>query len=131
MKKLLSVPPMTLIRIGLALVFLANSITAFVYPSEFIELIEASFVAGILGLVGVSPALFVVGIGFNDAIVAALLFLNRGRVIASVWASLWLVAVLLVRGEPLEILEESGFLLMALALAQESCRVVLTSARKR
>lgn len=112
MKKYLTYP--YLIRFGLALVFLANSLTAFFAPPEFIELIENSFVANLLP---VSVETFVVFIGLNDALVALLLFLGIGTRRMAIWAILWLLGVMVVRGEPLEILEEVGFLFMAIALA--------------
>ncbi len=108
-----------LIRIGLALVFLANSLIAFFTPSEFVELIEQSFVINFLP---VSVETFVVFIGINDAAVALLLFSGVGTWYVAVWASLWLVGVMLVLGEPLEILEEAGFLFMAVALAVNRTR---------
>ncbi len=112
MKTFLTYP--NLIRIGLALAFLANALTAFFAPSEFIELIEKSF---FVNLLPVSAGVFVAAIGINDALVALLLFLNiRVRSIAA-WAALWIIGVMLVRGAPLDILEESGFLFMALSLA--------------
>ena len=112
MKKYLTYP--YLIRIGLAAVFLANSLIAFFAPSEFIELIEKSFLTNLLP---VSAYVFVLFIGINDAAVALLLFLGISTSRAAVWATLWLFGVMLVRGEPLEILEETGFLFMAIALA--------------
>lgn len=111
MKKYLTYPH--LVRIGLALVFLANSLIAFFTPSEFIELIENSFVANLLP---VSTEIFVVFIGINDGIVALLLFFGIATFRAAAWAALWLFGVMVVRGEPLEILEEAGFLFMAVAL---------------
>lgn len=111
------IKPATLIRIGLALVFLANSLIAFFSPSEFIELIEKSFV---INLLPVSAAVFVIGIGINDALVAALLLLKPKWRFIPMWAALWLVGVLIVRAAPLEILEESGFLFMALALIKNN-----------
>lgn len=105
--------PLNLIRIGLALVFLANSLTAFFAPSEFIELIEKSFLINILPI---SPALFAVIIGINDALVAILLLFNFGKRWIPIWAALWIIGVMAVKGVSLETLEESGFLFMALAL---------------
>ena len=112
MKKYLTYP--NLIRTGLASVFLANSLIAFFAPSEFVELIEKSFVINFLP---VSAETFVSFIGINDAMVALLLFFGVGTFYTAVWATIWLSVVMLVRGEPLEILEEIGFLFMAIALA--------------
>jgi len=106
--------PLSIIRIGLGLVFLANALTAFSAPAELVEIIEKSFVANLLP---VSMGLFILLIGVNDALVATLLFLNRGKRSVAIWAVLWILGVMMVRGAPLEILEESGFLFMAVALA--------------
>ncbi len=101
----------SLVRIGLALAFLANSLTAFFMPAEFIELIKGSF------LISIAPAsAFLIVIGINDAVLATLLFLNEGRKIVPVWAALWLIGVSVVRGISFDTLEELGFLFMALAL---------------
>lgn len=109
----LTVKPLTFIRIGLALVFLASALTAFLDPSEFTELIEKSFVINFLP---VSAALFVFGIGINDALVATFLIMKPAWKWVPIWAAFWLLGVFIVRAAPLEILEESGFLFMALAL---------------
>lgn len=107
-------------RIGLGLVFLANSLIAFLTPSEFIDLLEKSFIAGFLPI---SVATFVVIIGINDALVAILLlFLGIGRKWVALWASLWLIGVLVIIAAPVEILEESGFLFMALALLMDNIK---------
>ncbi len=107
------VKSLTLVRLGLGLVFLANSLIAFFTPAGFIELVEKSFVANFLPI---NVAAFVVVIGLNDLLVAILLFSGIGGKWVALWASLWLIGVLVVRAAPLEILEESGFLFMALAL---------------
>ncbi len=106
--------PPFLIRIGLALVFLANSLAAFFAPQEIGEIIERAFFAGI---VPVSTGTFAMIIGVNDALVAMLLFGGVKVRIVAVWAALWIVGVMAARAAPLDILEESGFLAMALALA--------------
>lgn len=103
-----------LIRIGLALVFLANALMVFFAPSEFIELIEKSF---LVNLLPVSTGTFVIIIGINDALIAAFLFLGAGIRRVAIWASIWIIGVMFVRGAPLEIMEEAGFLFMAIALA--------------
>ncbi len=103
-----------LIRIGLALVFLANSLTAFFTPQEFIKVIEGAFFAGILP---VSAKTFVTVIGVNDALVAILLLCGVRLRLVATWASLWIIGVMVARAAPLEILEDVGFLAMAIALA--------------
>ncbi len=105
-----------LIRIGLALVFFANALTAFFAPSEFIEIINNSFITNILP---VSASAFAIIIGINDAAVALLLFLNAGRKWVRVWAVIWILGVMATRGASLDTLEEAGFLFMALALAAD------------
>ncbi|MBI4066023.1 hypothetical protein HY412_02445 [Candidatus Kaiserbacteria bacterium] len=103
------------IRIGLALVFLANSLIAFLEPSEFQDLISGSFVENLLP---VSVATFVSFIGVNDLIVAVLLFIGWRTTYVARYATLWLVGVILVVGAfSIEALEHLGFLAMALALA--------------
>lgn len=112
MKKFLSFK--NLIRIGLALVFLANSLTAFFSPGEFTELLEESFLANLLP---VNTGMFATLIGLNDALVAALLLLGVKTRWVAAWAALWIVGVMVVRlSAPLEVLEEAGVLFMAAAL---------------
>ena len=67
MKNLFTFP--FIIRIGLACVFLANSLMAFLAPSEFQELVSNS---AVVSLLPVSVATFVTFIGFSDGIVALL-----------------------------------------------------------
>lgn len=113
MKKLLAFP--FIIRIGLALVFLANSLIAFLEPSEFQELISGSFVVNLLP---VSIATFVSFIGINDLIVAVLLFIGWRASSVAVYATLWLIGVILTIGVfSLDALEHLGLLAMAIALA--------------
>lgn len=103
-----------LVRFGLGIVFLANALTAFFAPAEFIELIKSSFVGNILPI---SPETFVpIVIGFNDSIVAALLITGIATRRVALWATLWLVGVMVVIGNPLDVLEHSGLLFMTLAL---------------
>lgn len=111
MKKVLTYP--FLIRIGLALAFLANALTAFFAPAEFTDLISGSFVANILP---VAVKTFVVMIGVNDLIVALLLFFGISVRRTAIWAAIWIIGVMIVRGAPLDILEEFGFLFMAISL---------------
>ncbi len=113
MKKFLTFP--VLIRIGLACVFLANSLIAFLAPSEFQDLVSGSFVANLLP---VSVATFVMFIGVNDLVVAILLFLGWRTSRVAVYATAWLTGVTVVIGVfSLDALEHLGFIAMALALA--------------
>ena len=113
MKKYLTFP--SVIRIGLALVFLANSLIAFLTPDEFQALVSGSFVAGLLP---VSVPLFVTFIGFNDFVVFLLLFFGWKTSYVAIYAMAWLAGVIVVVGVlSLDALEHLGFLAMALALA--------------
>src|SRR5438094_966173 len=113
MKNFLTFP--FLIRVGLACVFLANSLTAFLSPSEFQDLVSNSFVAGLLPI---SVAAFVTFVGFSDGIVALLLFSGWRTSRVAVYATVWLIGVILTIGViSLDALEHLGFLAMAVALA--------------
>jgi len=112
MKRLLTIP--FLLRIGLACVFLANSLTAFLAPSEFQELISGSFVTYILP---VSAASFVTFIGINDLVVAVLFFLDWCTSRVALYATAWMIGVIAVIGVySLDALEHLGFLSMTVAL---------------
>lgn len=114
MRKFLTFP--FLIRIGLACVFLANSLTAFFDPGEFQDLVSGSFVAGLLPI---SVASFVTGIGFNDLAVAVLLFCGWRTSYVATYATAWLTGVIVVIGAlSLDALEHLGFLSMSIALAK-------------
>lgn len=103
-----------LIRFGLGIIFLANALTAFFAPAEFIELIKGSFLGNILPM---SPEAFVpIVIGLNDGIVAMLLFSGIATRRVGVWAFVWLIGVMIVIGNTLDMLEHAGLLFMALAL---------------
>ena len=105
--------PLVIIRIGLGLVFLANALTAILEPEEFIELLDASLVSGIMP---VSAAALTKLIAVNDTIVAILLLAGRGGQLLYLWAALWITGALVIIGKPLDMLEETGLLAMAAAL---------------
>ena len=105
--------PLTIVRIGLALVFLANGLSAFLAPQEFRELIETSFISHIIPL---STGGFLLVIGVNDILVSLLLLLNKFPKYLIFWAMLWLIGVMAVIAKPLGILEELGFFSITLAL---------------
>ena len=112
MKKYLTFP--FIIRIGLACVFLTNSLTAFLTPSEFQDLLSGSIVAGLLP---VSVAAFVTFIGFSDMAVALLLLSGWRTSQVAVYATLWLMGVITTVGVfSLEALEHLSFLAMAISL---------------
>jgi len=100
------------IRIGLAVVFLANALTAIFNPGEFIELIEHSFI-GII----IPSAIALKIIIINDSLLSIfILFCRKWHWQIFAWAMVWIMIVLLALGNPINILEESGFFFMALAL---------------
>ncbi|OYV26227.1 MAG: hypothetical protein B7W98_03270 [Parcubacteria group bacterium 20-58-5] len=116
----MKIKPLTIIRIGLAFAFLANSLTAFISPQDFLDLINPSFLSVILPF---NATLLVILIGVNDALVAILLFSGgkRARVIEW-WAIIWLIGVLAVKvtgGSYLDALEEVAFVAMGLALVMQ------------
>ncbi len=116
MKKYLTAP--FIIRIGLACVFLANSLTAFLAPGEFQELVSGSFLAAILPVLPMSVAAFVTIIGVNDLVVAFLFIIGWRTYGVAAYATLWLIGVIAVIGAfSLDALEHLGFLAMAIALA--------------
>ena len=108
----------SLIRYGLGTIFITHGLVALIAPTEFIELLENSFVSALLPI---DPATFVkTVVMFNDTIVGLLLFSGfRLRLVAS-WATLWLVGVMIVIGNDLmEILEHIGLLFVSVALIIE------------
>src|SRR5574338_1696878 len=99
-----------LIRFGLGIIFLANSLVAFFAPSEFVELINNSFVSNLIPL---RPEIFVpLIIGLNDGIVALLLFFGIATRRVGLWAFIWLIGVMIVIANPLDVLEHAGLLFM-------------------
>lgn len=104
---------LTIIRIGLALVFLANAITAFFFPQEFTDIVESSFLPHLLPL---SISTFVLIIGFNDSLLTLLILVNKFQKYIFLWAMLWLIVVMAVTKEIPGILEHLGFFSVALAL---------------
>lgn len=106
-----------ILRIGLALVFLANAINAFFAPQEFKELIESSF---LLPFIPFSISTLVIIIGINDSLLTLLILLNKFQKYVLVWAMLWLVGVMVVVKEVPGILEHIGFFSMSLVLWLDS-----------
>ena len=106
------------LRVGLACVFLANALTAWLSPDEFKGLIEGSFLTHLFP--AISSSLFVTLILINDGLLS-LIFLFNLKIIkpALIWASIYLVLVMLVIWEPLDGLEHLGFLAMSVALYLE------------
>ena len=103
-----------LIRSGLGVIFIANALVAFFAPTEFVELIKNSLVANLLPI---RPELFVpIVIGLKDSIVGLLLLSGFAPRRVAVWATVWLIGVMVVIGEPFDVLEHSGLLFMSIAL---------------
>ncbi len=114
MKKILTYN--VLLRVGLGVIFLANSLMAFLAPAEFVDLINNSFVAAFLPI---RPETFVpLVIGINDGTVALLLFFGIATRRVGLWATLWLIGVMIVIGvgSPFDVLEHAGLLFMSAAL---------------
>ncbi|HTE49187.1 MAG TPA: hypothetical protein VK675_04745 [Candidatus Paceibacterota bacterium] len=104
-----------LLRFGLACVFLANSLTAFLSPDEFKDLVSESFVVKILPI---SVAGFVTFIGVNDLVVAILLLIGWKVSKVAIWASIWIIGLIFVLGIwSLDALEHLAFLSLAVAIA--------------
>lgn len=103
-----------LIRFGLGIIFIANALAAFFAPAEFIGLINNSFVANFLPI---RLEIFVpIVIGLNDSVVGLLLLSGFATRRVAIWATIWLVGVMVVIGSPFDVLEHSGLLFMLLAL---------------
>ncbi|OHA25649.1 MAG: hypothetical protein A3C79_01300 [Candidatus Taylorbacteria bacterium RIFCSPHIGHO2_02_FULL_45_28] len=112
-----------LIQTGLAAVFLANALTAIFNPGEFTEIIENSFIGAVI-----PTGIALVIIAVNDGLMTLLiLFSKKWRPPIFGWAVIWIAVVLIAIGEPLDILEESGFLFMALALFFDARNYKLTN----
>ena len=107
-----------LVRYGLGIVFIAHGLAALFAPAEFIELLQNSFVSGLLP---VDPETFVkVVVTLNDTIVGLLLMGGIRLRVVALWATLWLIGVMVVIGDSLfEVLEHVGIVLVAVALIIE------------
>ena len=103
-----------ILRVGLALVFLAHFYIALFNPNEFINLINSSFLPHAF----ISAELFVKFIAISDAVVAILLLLGFGLKYISAYASLWILGVIVVSGieDPPDFFEHLGFLSIAVFL---------------
>ncbi|MFI5205832.1 MAG: hypothetical protein ACHQVK_02735, partial [Candidatus Paceibacterales bacterium] len=108
--------PFTILRLGLGLVFLANAWVAWFSPQEFQELITGSVILNHLPAISVSVMTIIIGI--NDSLLALIFLFNFKPAMknALAWAMIWLIAVMLVILEPVDILEHLGFFSIALAL---------------
>ncbi len=79
--------------VGLALAFLASSLSAFFTPNEFHDIITQSLVFN--KTLDVVP-FFITLIGVSDLIVCLLLFSRLFSKVAALWATLWLSCVIVV-----------------------------------
>ncbi len=107
--------PFTILRLGLAMVFLANAIAAWSGSAEFRDILENSFVVHLFPAVSTSTMLYVIAV--NDSLLT-LIFLFNLKIIkyALIWASLWLIGVMVATHDLGGTLEHLGFLSMAIAL---------------
>lgn len=104
----------TIIRLGLACVFFAASLQAFLVPTEFQQIIANSFVPHVIPIP--IPSLVTL-VGINDFTVSMLLLFAWRTSRVALYATLWLIAVTLVVGIfSLHALEHLGFLAMAISL---------------
>ncbi len=113
MKKFLTLS--LILRVGLACVFLTNSITAFTDPAEFIDLLSGSVVTGLLP---VSVPAFITFVGYHDLLIAVLLLAGWQTTLVAIYATLWITSVTCIIGFiTLDGLEHIGYISSALALA--------------
>lgn len=105
--------PIKIVSIGLGLVFLTMSLTAFFSPQEFTDLINDSFLPNVIPL---SAATFMIIIGISDLVVALSLIFGKFQKYILVWAMLWLVAVIVINIDFFNFLEHFGFLVIAMGL---------------
>lgn len=116
---MLSKKSVIILRVGLGLVFLSNALAAWFSPGEFKELVEGSFLIHLFP--SINSSVFVTLILINDSLLALTFLFNLQFIKkALVWASIYLVIVMLVIWEPLAGLEHMGFLAMAIALFLEN-----------
>lgn len=107
-----------ILRIGLACVFLVNALIAWFSPQEFTDIIESSFLTTLLPTI--SSSVFVTLILINDSLLALIFFFDLKFIkYALIWASIYLIGIMLVIWKPLDSLEHLGFLAMSVALFLE------------
>lgn len=81
-------------RVGFASIFLINAIVAWVSPQDFAKLVaDTPFIGAQLAAI---PGV-VVAIGANDFVLGLLVLGGRWRRVVYVWASLWFLAITLVK----------------------------------
>lgn len=95
-------------RFGLSSIFLANSLTAWFAPDEFLELLKNNLLASAIA----RPQFWIYIIGINDAVLFLLILSGLWRKIIAIWAAFWIVAVIYITiggGAP-ELIEHAGIL---------------------
>jgi len=113
-------PLIQILRIGLALTFLANGLGAFLAPNEFMKLTESSFLYK--DLMKAAP-FFIYYIGLNDFCLAFLLINKIWPVETAWWAVFWIlgvISVFLTQGNTagyLGVIDHGSALAIALYLA--------------
>ena len=81
-----------LFRFGIASFFLLNSLSAWLEPDEFLELLEKNPLASAIA----APHFWVNIIGINDGLVFLLILSGRWRKGVAIWAALWMLMVFYV-----------------------------------
>lgn len=82
-----------LLRLGLALGFLANGLAGLLTPNEIKSIIEQSLIFGrIVNLIPFFPFF----IGLNDSLLCLLILFKVFPKIVAIWATLWITGVILV-----------------------------------
>lgn len=83
-----------LFRLGFGLIFLSNSVQAFVAPDEFTETVsKIPFLSQF-----VSPELFVQLIGVNDLVLFILILSGKWPRLVALWAGLWVLGIVVAQG---------------------------------
>ncbi len=97
-----------LFRLGLSSFFIINSLTAWFFPSEFLELLGTNTLASTIA----SPQFWVYVIGVNDAVLFLLILSGYWRKNIAIWAGLWIIAVIYITMSEgiLELIEHIGVL---------------------
>lgn len=96
-----------LFRFGFSSIFLANSLTAWLAPNEFTELLKSNSLVSMIA----GSGFWISVIGVNDGLLFLLILSGRWRKAVAVWAALWMIAVIYVTGFGVtELIEHTGFL---------------------
>lgn len=82
-----------LFRLGFASIFLVNSVTAWLHPASFVELLHAFPPAQWVG----HTDLLLILIGVNDLILGLLILMGIGKKFVWTWAGVWFAIVTIVK----------------------------------